>query len=70
MSKDVDRVIRRSACLGAHPSNIEEELAESSFAFLSYEKIMRDRIFNVVQSTSDSNDKSSYQYENIDPRAK
>ena len=40
MSKDVDRVIQRSACLGAHPSNIEEELADSSFAFLSYENIM------------------------------
>lgn len=40
MSKDVDRVIQRSACLGAHPSNIEEELADSLFAFLSYENIM------------------------------
>ena len=40
MSKDVDRVIRRSACLGAHPSNIEEELAESSFGFLSYDNIV------------------------------
>ena len=40
MSKDVDRVIQRSACLGAHPSNIEEELAESSLVFLSYENIV------------------------------
>jgi hypothetical protein len=40
MSKDVDRVTQWSACLGAHPSNIEEELAESSLVFHSYENIV------------------------------
>ncbi len=44
MSKDVDRVTQR-ACLGAHPSNIEEELAESSFGFLSYENIQSKGFF-------------------------
>jgi hypothetical protein len=33
MSKDVDWVTQRSASVGAHLSNIEEELAESSLVF-------------------------------------